>query len=161
MILAACAPTAPATTEAPPAPVETEAPVVTEAPVATEAPATEEPVATEVPAMPTRDLLWTKGLRQAIAAAIDREVIVDRVFEGRNTPAYHMVPSDYPFATEPFLDKYGVRDLEMAKELLTRRAIQPRTFTLALVPARALWCNHSRCDVGYQRAVRRDRYDKG
>src|SRR3970040_1377440 len=46
MILAACAPTAPATTEAPPAPVVTEAP--TEVPVATEAP-TEVPVATEEP----------------------------------------------------------------------------------------------------------------
>jgi len=51
MILAACAPTAPATTEAPPAPVVTEAP--TEVPVATEAP-TEVPVATEEPtAAPT------------------------------------------------------------------------------------------------------------
>jgi peptide/nickel transport system substrate-binding protein len=120
MILAACAPAAPATTEAP-APVETEVPVATEAPVVTEAPATEEPMATEAPteAMPAREFLWTQGLRQAIAAAIDREVIVDRVFEGRNTPAYHMVPSDYPFATEPFLDKYGVRDLELAKQLLT------------------------------------------
>jgi len=105
MILAACAPAAPATTEAPP-PVETEAPMATEEPVVTEAPATEEPMATEAPteAMPARELLWTQGLRQAIAAAIDREVIVDRVFEGRNTPAYHMVPSDYPFATESFLD---------------------------------------------------------
>ncbi len=49
------------------------------------------------------ELLWTKNLRQAIAAAIDREVIVDRVFEGRNIPAYHMVPEGYPYATEPFL----------------------------------------------------------
>jgi len=63
------------------------------------------------------EYLWTKELRQAIAAAIDREVIVDRVFEGRNIPAYHMVPEGYPYATEPFLDKYGVQDLEMSKEL--------------------------------------------
>ncbi len=50
MVLAACAPTAPATTEAPP-PVETEAPVMTEEPVATEAPPveTEAPVVTEAP----------------------------------------------------------------------------------------------------------------
>ena len=41
------------------------------------------------------ELLWTKNLRQAIAAAIDRETIVDRVFEGRNIPAYHMVPEGY------------------------------------------------------------------
>ncbi|MFL7813796.1 MAG: ABC transporter substrate-binding protein [Anaerolineales bacterium] len=64
-------------------------------------------------------LLWTKPLRQAFAAAIDREVIVDRVFEGRNIPAYHMVPQGYPYATEPFLDKYGTRDLDLAIELLT------------------------------------------
>ena len=83
-----------------------------------EAPAVEEEVAevAEEAAAPAGPL-WTKELRQAIAASIDREVIVDRVFEGRNTPAYHMVPESYPFATEPFLDKYGVRDLEMAKQL--------------------------------------------
>jgi len=63
------------------------------------------------------EYLWTKELRQAIAASIDREVIVDRVFEGRNTPAYHMVPKGYPYATEPFLEKYGIRDLEMSKQL--------------------------------------------
>ena len=62
--------------------------------------------------------LWTQPLRQAIAAAIDREVIVDRVFEGRNIPAYHMVPEGYPYATQPFFDKYGVRDLDLAISLL-------------------------------------------
>ena len=55
---------------------------------------------------------------RAVAAAIDREVIVDRVFEGRNIPAYHMVPSGYPYATEPFLDKYGTRDLQLAIDLV-------------------------------------------
>jgi ABC-type transport system substrate-binding protein len=122
MVLAACAPAA---TQAP-----TEEAVVTEAPPEpTEAPM-EEP--TEVMEEPTEVMeepteapmaetpLWTQGLRQAVAAAIDREVIVDRVFEGRNPPAYHMVPPGYPYATEPFLDKYGTRDLEMAKELLTQ-----------------------------------------
>lgn len=61
---------------------------------------------------------WSAAERQALAAALDREVIVDRVFEGRNIPAYHMVPQGYPFATEPFLDKYGTRDLDMAITLL-------------------------------------------
>lgn len=112
MVLTACA--APAA-----APVVTEAPVETEAPVATEAPVeTEAVVETEAPpAEPTE--FWTKELRQAIAASIDREVIVDRVFEGRNSPAYHMVPPGYPYATEAFLDKYGTRDLELAKQILT------------------------------------------
>ena len=58
-------------------------------------------------------------VKQAIAAAIDREALVDRVFEGRNTPAYSMVPPSYPGAMESFQDKYGTRDLDMAKELLT------------------------------------------
>ncbi len=73
--------------------------------------ATETAEATEAAGVPNREFLWTRPLRQAVAAAIDREVIVDRVFEGRNIPAYHMVPSGYPYATEPFLDKYGTRDL--------------------------------------------------
>jgi len=124
MILAACGTPA---TEAPAAQAPTEAPMEepTEAPMEepTEAPM-EEP--TEAPMVePTEEMamephpLWSKELRQAFAAAIDREVIVDRVFEGRNTPAYHMVPPGYPYATEPFLDKYGTRDLDMAIELLT------------------------------------------
>ncbi len=110
MVLAACAKPTPEPTAAP-----------TEA--ATEE-ATAEPTE-EMTAEPTEEAtpegphpLWTKEMRQAIAAAIDREVIVDRVFEGRNIPAYHMVPPDYPYATEPFLDKYGTRDLDMAIELL-------------------------------------------
>ena len=62
--------------------------------------------------------MWTPAIKQAFAAAIDREVLVDRVFEGRNIPAYHMVPVGYPYATEPFLDAYGTRDLDTAIELL-------------------------------------------
>jgi peptide/nickel transport system substrate-binding protein len=88
----------------------------------TKATAVETPVATAEVVAPTAEAahpLWTPELKQAIAAAIDREVIVDRVFEGRNTPAYGMVPPSYPYATEPFLDKYGTRDLELSKQLLT------------------------------------------
>ncbi|NMC02908.1 MAG: hypothetical protein GYA30_11115 [Chloroflexi bacterium] len=89
----------------------------TTAPATPEAPQTTEPVATTEPA--AHPIWQDVRLKQAIAAAIDREVIVDRVFEGRNTPAYHMVPPSYPFATEPFLDKYGTRNLELARQLLT------------------------------------------
>lgn len=104
MIFAACQPAA-----------ETETPMEeTEAPTAEE---TEEVEATEEVA--EAEPVWTQGLRQAIAAAIDREVIVDRVFEGRNVPAYSMVPEDYPYTTtQPFFDKYGTRDLDMAISLL-------------------------------------------
>jgi len=113
MVLAACAPAAPAPAVEEPV---VEEPVVEE-PVAEE-PAAEEPAAEEPAGVPDREFLWTAPLREAVAAAIDREVIVDRVFEGRNVPAYHMVPEGYPYATEPFLDKFGTRDLDMAIELV-------------------------------------------
>jgi peptide/nickel transport system substrate-binding protein len=64
---------------------------------------------------PVSDIL----IRQAIAATVDREAIVDRVFEGRVIPAYSTVPEGYPYAIEPFLDQYGTRDLQMAIDLLT------------------------------------------
>ncbi len=114
MLLVACQPATPAVEEP-----MVEEPVVEEPVV--EEPVVEEPVVDEPaePAgIPDREFLWTQPLREAVAAAIDREVIVDRVFEGRNIPAYHMVPSGYPYATEPFLDKYGTRDLDMAIELV-------------------------------------------
>jgi len=114
MLFTACGTPTPATPEAtePPTEEPTEAPTEEE----TEAP-TEEPAETEEVTEPQP--LWNATLKQAFAAAIDREVLVDRVFEGRNVPAYHMVPSGYPYATEPFLDKYGTRDLDMAIELLS------------------------------------------
>lgn len=128
MILAACGPTETSTPEEP-AVIPTEEP--TQEPTAEPAvEPTAEPAAEPTP-------LWSKELRQAFAAAIDREVIVDRVFEGRNTPAYHMVPPSYPFATEPFLDKYGTRNLDMAKQLLTDlgyTADNPFTFDLWYPP---------------------------
>ncbi len=83
-------------------------------PTPTAAPATAEAPAAE------GKLLWTPELKQAIAAAIDREAMVDRVFEGRNIPAYSMVPPGYPYATEPFMDAYGQRDLDKAIEILTK-----------------------------------------
>lgn len=93
-------------------------------------------VPTEIPTVAPH-ILWTPELKQAIAAAIDREVIVDRVFEGRNIPAYSMVPAGYPYATEPFLDKFGTRDLEMSKSLLTKNgysAENPFTFEIWYPP---------------------------
>jgi peptide/nickel transport system substrate-binding protein len=80
---------------------------------------------TEVPTPAAPHPLWSPELRQAIAAAIDREVIVDRVFEGRNSPAYGMVPPSYPYSTEPFLDRYGTRDLELAIQILTDLGYTP------------------------------------
>ncbi|HWQ46371.1 MAG TPA: ABC transporter substrate-binding protein [Longilinea sp.] len=119
MVLAACAPAA-------------ETPVAEE-PAATEAVAD---AGAEAPA--ASEYFWTATLRSAVAAAIDREAIVDRVFEGRNTPAYSMVPVGYPFTeSEPFLDAYGTRDLQASIDLLTSAgftAENPFTFDLWYPP---------------------------
>ncbi|MBE0688042.1 MAG: hypothetical protein IH585_18765 [Anaerolineaceae bacterium] len=87
MLLVACKPEAPVVTEEP----AVEEPVAEE-PTVVE-PVVEEPTVEEPAGIPDREFLWTQPLREAVAAAIDREVIVDRVFEGRNIPAYHMVPA--------------------------------------------------------------------
>jgi peptide/nickel transport system substrate-binding protein len=63
--------------------------------------------------------LWRKELRQAVAAAIDREAIVDEVLGGHGTAAYHMVPPGYPFTSEPFRELYGRRNLELSIRLLS------------------------------------------
>lgn len=111
MLLAACGQ---ATTVAP-----TDVPTAKPTDVPTKVPPTDVPVDTPMPPEPKP--LWSLELKQAVAAAIDREAIVDRVFEGANIPAYSMVPEGYPYVNnyEPFLDKYGTRDLDLAKELLT------------------------------------------
>lgn len=127
LVLSACAgPAAPAaqptaTTGAAAAEPTATTAAPAEEPTAAEAEPTAATPAEETPTEEggaTTGSFWTPEVKQAIAAAIDREVLVDRVFEGRNIPAYHMVPPGYPFATEPFLDKYGQRDLDMAIELL-------------------------------------------
>ena len=100
---------------------------------AAEEPAAEEPAAEEAMGPEETGKVWTPERVEAFAAAIDREALVDRVFEGRNIPAYHMVPSGYPYATEPFLDKYGTRDLDMSIELLTGLGYTPEhPFTFEL-----------------------------
>lgn len=129
LVLASCTPAASQTAE----------PVVTQ-PAAAAATATTAPAGTEVTATApaaAEGPYWTPELKQAFAAAIDREAIVDRVFEGRNIPAYHMVPEGYPYATEPFLDKYGQRDLDLAIQLLEQSGYteaNPLTFDLWYPP---------------------------
>jgi peptide/nickel transport system substrate-binding protein len=121
MVLTACGSTAtPTAAVEEPTVAATEAPAATEA--ATEEAATEEAATEEATeeAATEGELLWNPQLLQAFSAALAREELVDRVFEGRNTPAYSMVPEGYEYAvTEPFRDKYGERDLDMAIELLT------------------------------------------
>lgn len=139
MLIAACTPAVTTTVEPvvtqPPAAVATTAP--TEAAAATPTTAATEAATTAPTVAAEEETFWTPELKQAFAAAIDREAIVDRVFEGRNIPAYHQVPPGYPYATEPFLDKYGQRDLDMAIDLLEKAGYTeaaPFTFDLWYPP---------------------------
>jgi hypothetical protein len=73
----------------------TEAPAATEA--ATEEAATEEAATEEATeeAATEGELLWNPQLLQAFSAAIDREELVDRVFEGPQYPGLPACPEGY------------------------------------------------------------------
>jgi peptide/nickel transport system substrate-binding protein len=64
-------------------------------------------------------IFWTPPRKQAVAAAIDREVLVDRVFEGNADSAYHTLPRGYQISGDPFFQRYGTRDLELSISLLS------------------------------------------
>ncbi|RLC77323.1 MAG: peptide ABC transporter substrate-binding protein [Chloroflexi bacterium] len=57
-------------------------------------------------------------VRQAIAAAIDRNAIVEKVFLGTVAPLYSMVPMGMWSHIDAFKDAYGEHNIEKAKELL-------------------------------------------
>jgi peptide/nickel transport system substrate-binding protein len=56
-------------------------------------------------------------VRQAIAYAVDRDAICERVFSGLNTPIYTMVPEGLPPAGSA-IPVFPKRDLEKARDLL-------------------------------------------
>lgn len=59
------------------------------------------------------------AVRQAIAMTIDRQAIVDNVYNGTVQPLYSMVPSGFEGATPAFADRYGeTPDVEGATQLL-------------------------------------------
>lgn len=59
-----------------------------------------------------------KEVRQAIAAAVDRAVLQNRVFLGQAEPLYSLVPSNLAAARPAFQEAYGDANGEKAKELL-------------------------------------------
>ena len=59
-----------------------------------------------------------KLVRQAIAAAIDREDISKRVYLGTWAPLYSLVPEGMWSHIEAFKEKYGDGNIELAKQLL-------------------------------------------
>ncbi|NJK65401.1 MAG: peptide ABC transporter substrate-binding protein [Microcoleus sp. CSU_2_2] len=59
-------------------------------------------------------------VRQAIAAAIDRPLINDRVLRGQAQPLYSLVPTTFDVHKPVFQEMYGDANMTKAKELLTK-----------------------------------------
>ena len=58
-------------------------------------------------------------VRDAIAAAVDRNAIASKAFLGTHDPLYSMVPMGMWSHIDAFKTKYGTRNLDLAKKLLT------------------------------------------
>lgn len=71
-------------------------------------------VVVKTDAGPTSDKL----VRQALAAAVDRNEIAVRVFKGTVEPLYSMVPSGMWSHVPVFKEKYGDGNIELARQLL-------------------------------------------
>jgi len=64
-------------------------------------------------------------VRNALLMAIDRQSIVDNVYNGTVKPLYSMIPSSLPFATEAFKDAYGESpDVDAAGATLKEAGVQ-------------------------------------
>lgn len=64
-------------------------------------------------------------VRQAIAAIIDRPLIIDRVYRGQAEPAYSIIPNTFETNKPVFKEPYGDGNVEKAKELLTKAGFSP------------------------------------
>lgn len=72
-------------------------------------------------------------VRQAIAALIDRNLVVDRVFQGQADPLYSLLPNTFPIYKPVFETEYGDGNTEKAKSLLAEAGFSesnPLTFEL-------------------------------
>ena len=64
------------------------------------------------------------AVRRAIAYSIDRQAILDNVYDGRGTPLYSMINAGFGGATEAYADEYGsTPDLSAAEAELTAAGI--------------------------------------
>lgn len=57
-------------------------------------------------------------VRKALAAAVDRKAICEKIFLGTTEPLYSMIPIGMWSHKDSFLEKYGEHNLELAKTLL-------------------------------------------
>ncbi len=88
----------------------------------------------------SQSVFGDRRLRQAIAALVDRRQIVDKVFLGRATPAYSMVPAHVEHHLPSFRSAYGEGPDPARAERLLREAgytaEAPLRFELWHAPAR-------------------------
>jgi peptide/nickel transport system substrate-binding protein len=59
-------------------------------------------------------------VRQAVAALIDRSLIIDRVLRGQAEPLFSLVPTSFDVSKPSFKDSYGEVNPQKAKELLEK-----------------------------------------
>ncbi|MEG4320023.1 MULTISPECIES: ABC transporter substrate-binding protein [unclassified Microcoleus] len=59
-------------------------------------------------------------VRQAIAAAMDRPLISDRILGGQGQPLYSLIPTTFDLHKPVFKELYGDANMAKAKELLTK-----------------------------------------
>jgi peptide/nickel transport system substrate-binding protein len=79
-----------------------------------------------------------KVLRQAVAAAINRPPLLDKVFLGQNAPLYSMVPMGMWSHIDAFKTVYGDGNIAKARKLLASRDYSesnPFTFDLWYTPS--------------------------
>jgi len=79
-----------------------------------------------------------KVLRQAVAAAVNRPQLIQKVFLGQNAPLYSMVPMGMWSHTDEFKTALGDANIAKAKELLASRGYSesnPLTFDFWYTPS--------------------------
>jgi len=79
-----------------------------------------------------------RNLRQAIAAAVNRPELIEKVFMGQNAPLYSMVPIGMWSHTDAFKTVHGDANVEKAKKLLKEAGYDesnPLSFDLWYTPS--------------------------
>lgn len=62
--------------------------------------------------------LEQKPVREAIAALIDRQFLIERVLQGQGEPVYSLIPNTFDVYQPVFQKRYGDANIERAKQLL-------------------------------------------
>jgi len=79
-----------------------------------------------------------KVLRQAVAAAINRPLVIEKVFLGQNAPLYSMVPMGMWSHIDAFKDAFGDGNIAKSRKLLASKGYsesKPFTFDLWYTPS--------------------------